>query len=371
MRDQRAERLADILVDYSVEVREGEKVLIRGNYVAEPLILAVYERCLQRGAHVMLRPEIPEAAPVFYRFASEHQLDYIWEPDKWLYDNLDVMITILSETNTRKLTRANSESQVRASLARKPLMKTYMDRAAAGSLRWTLTLFPTEAYAMDARMSLEEYEEFYYKACFVDRDDPVAEWRAFAEKHKKLIAWLEGRNEIHIEAEGTDLILEVGGRTFIPADGKENFPDGEIFTGPHEDKTRGHITFSFPALYRGQAVDGVRLEFENGKVVDARADRNEEFLIKTLDTDPGARILGELGIGTNFGITDSTGELLLDEKMGGTVHLAVGASYPESGGVNESAVHWDMVCDLRKGGRVTVDGDPFVEDGRFVDGVIG
>ena len=177
---------------------------------------------------------------------------------------------------------------------------------------------------------------------------------------------MEGRNEIHVEGEGTDLILEVGGRTWLPSDGKENFPDGEIFTGPIETQTRGHITFSYPAIYGGVAVEGIRLDFEGGRVVDARAQKNENFLIKKLDTDPGARVLGEIGIGTNFGITNFSGEILLDEKIGGTVHLAVGASYPESGGTNDSAIHWDMVCDLRRGGRITVDGDVLQEEGRFL-----
>jgi aminopeptidase len=177
---------------------------------------------------------------------------------------------------------------------------------------------------------------------------------------------MNGRNEIHIEGEGTDLILEVGGRKFVPANGKENFPDGEIFTGPLEDKTRGVVSFTYPAIYGGQAVEGIRLTFEKGRVVEARASTNEDFLIKTLDADAGARVLGELGIGTNYGISAFTGEILLDEKIGGTVHLAVGASYPETGGVNESAIHWDMVCDLRRGGRITVDGDVLMEDGRLL-----
>ena len=219
---------------------------------------------------------------------------------------------------------------------------------------------------MDAEMSLDEYEDFYYGACRVDAPEPVAEWRALAERHARLIEWMAGRNEVHIEGPGTDLTLEVGGRTFIPADGKENFPDGEIFTGPLEDKTRGHVTFSYPAIYGGQSVEGVRLEFAEGRVVEARAAKNELFLREMLDTDPGARVLGELGIGTNYGIAGFTGEILLDEKIGGTVHLALGASYPESGGVNESAVHWDMVCDLRDGGRVTVEGDALMEDGQLL-----
>jgi aminopeptidase len=349
MRDDRVEKLADILVDYSNEIKEGDRVAIRGAYVAEPLILALYRRCLERGAYPMIRATIPAADPLFYKLAQRHQLEYVWETDRWLVENLDASFAVISDTNTRQLSRVDPAQQVIASKARRPLLDTSMKRHAAGEYRWNVTLFPTEALAMEAEMSLEEYEDFYYSACLVGADDPVAEWRRVAERHARLVEWMKGRNEVHIEGEGTDLVLEVAGRTWLPADGKENFPDGEIFTGPVEDRTRGTVTFTYPALYGGQVVEGVRLTFENGRVTEARAEKNEAFLIETLDTDEGARTLGELGIGTNYGIEEFTRETLLDEKIGGTIHLAVGASYPESGGVNESAVHWDMVCDLRRG----------------------
>lgn len=366
MKDQRVEKLADILVEYSVDVKKDEKVAIRGPYVAEPLMLAIYERCLQRGAHVMMRPSMPHSDPIFFKHAQDHQLGYIWETDRWLSENLDVTFAILAPENTRQLTRADGERQQKFTRARTELMQRSMQRTAAGEYRWNLTLFPTEALAMDAEMSLSEFEDLYYGACLVDAPDPVGEWKKVAERHDKLIEWMKGRNEIHLEGEGTDLILEVGERTFIPANGDHNFPDGEIFTGPREDKTRGVVSFSYPAIYGGRSVEGIKLTFEEGRVVEASAERNENFLIKTLDTDPGARVLGELGIGTNYGIPGFTGEILLDEKIGGTVHLAVGASYPETGGTNESAVHWDMVCDLRRGGRISVDGDVLMEDGKLL-----
>jgi aminopeptidase len=365
MRDDRIEKLADILVEYSVEVRERDLVEIRGTYVSEPLILALYKRCLEAGAYPMIRASIPRAAPIFYRFAQQHQLEFVWETDRWLNANIDVAFSIISDVNTRQLSKVDPARQTTVARARKPLTDMWMKRSAAGEYRWNVTLFPTEAHAMDAEMSLDEYEDFYFAACLVDADDPIGEWKKLADRHARLVQWMKGRNEIHIEGEGTDLILEVGGRDFLPANGKENFPDGEIFAGPLEDKTRGVVSFSYPAIYGGQAVDGIRLEFQGGRVVDASARSNEEFLTKTLDTDPGARVLGEIGIGTNYGISTFTGEILLDEKIGGTVHLAVGASYPESGGTNESAIHWDMVCDLRKGGRITVDGDVLMEDGRL------
>lgn len=366
MKDSRVECVADVLVNYSTEVKEGDLVAIRGAYLAEPLMLAIYRRCLEKGAYPAIFASIPHADPIFFRFAKKHQLEYVWETDKWLIENMDVSFQIISDVNTRQLSKVDSEAQSIRASARQPLLDTFMARFAEHSLRWNITLFPTEAHAMDAEMSLEEYEDFYYSACLVDADDPVAEWRKLKDRHDVLVNWLKGRHEVHIVGEGTDLRLGIEGRKFEPANATENFPDGEVFTGPVEDKTDGYVTFTYPAIYGGRAVEGVRLEFEKGRIVNATAKRNEEFLISMLDTDDGARVLGELGIGTNYGIPSFTGEILLDEKIGGTVHLAVGASYPETGGLNESAVHWDMVCDLRQGGRITVDDDVFMEDGKIV-----
>ena len=366
MTDHRLQKMADILVDYSLGIKERDLVRIRGNYVAEPLILALYERCLRRGARPLISSSLPKADPIFYRFAEGQQLDFIWESEKWEAENIDVDIFIISETNTRQLSHIDPGKQVRAAQARQSLSETYMRRQATGELRWNVTLFPTEAHAMEAEMSLTEYEDFYYGACLVDSDDPVSEWKKVERRHEELVGWIQGRDEIHIEGEGTDLYLGVGGRTFLPATGKENFPDGEVFTGPLEDRTHGVVSFTYPAIFGGRAVEDIRLEFEGGRVVQASASKNEDFLLMTLDTDEGARRVGELGIGTNYGIDRFSGEILLDEKIGGTIHLALGESYPESGGINKSAIHWDMVCDLRTGGRITVDGDLLQEDGRLV-----
>lgn len=366
MTDHRISGVADIIVDYSVEVKEGDLVRIRGSHIAEPLLLALYERCLQRGAHALVTASFPQTDPMFYRLARDHQLDFVWGSLQWEIENLDADIYVIANTNTRQMTHADPAKQVRAARARQSLIETFMKRQAAGDLRWAVTLFPTEAQAMEAEMSLADYEDFYYGACLVDSDDPVAEWKQVDEKLTRLVEWMKSRNEVHIEGEGTDLTLEVAGRTFIPASGKANFPDGEFFTGPIENATRGVISFSYPAIFAGRAVEGVRLEFDQGKVVDASATKNEDFLVKTLDTDDGSRTLGELGIGTNYGIDRFSGETLLDEKIGGTVHLALGESYPETGGLNHSAIHWDMVCDLRKGGRITVDGEVLEENGKLL-----
>ena len=236
----------------------------------------------------------------------------------------------------------------------------------AGEYRWALTLFPTQAYASEAGLSLAQYEDFFYKACLTDDADPVTAWERQSDEVRRLAAWIEGKEEVHISAPGTDITLGIAGRSWVPCAGSHNMPDGEFFTGPVEDSVEGEVSFSFPATYAGREVAGVKLRFEAGKVVEATAERGEEFLNEMLDTDEGARRLGELGIGTNYGIATGTKEILLDEKIGGTVHMAVGASYPETGGVNDSAVHWDMVCDLRQGGVITVDGEELSRDGKFV-----
>ena len=241
-----------------------------------------------------------------------------------------------------------------------------MRRAAEDSYRWALTLFPTHAYASEAGMSLPAFEDFYYAACLAIDSDPVNAWKRQSEETQRLTEWIQGRKEVRIQAGDTDITLGVAGRNWIPCVGEHNMPDGEFFTAPVEDSVNGEICFSFPASYGGRTVSGVCLRFEDGKVVDARAEQGEDFLIEMLDTDDGARRLGELGIGTNFGIATGTKEILLDEKIGGTVHMAVGMAYPESGGTNSSAVHWDMVCDLREGGSITVDGEELQRDGRFL-----
>jgi aminopeptidase len=366
MRDQRANALAQILVQYSTRVQPGDVCVIQSTTAGEPLTLAVYEEVLRAGGNPVLQVTPDEALASYFQLASDEQLDFVSPIARWAADESDVRIVLMSDTNTRALSQADPKKQARAQKARKPIMDASMKRAAAGEHRWSLTLFPTAAYASEAGMSLATFEDFFYKACLVDDADPLTAWQRQSDQVKKLTDWVQGREEVHITAPGTDIKLNVSGRTFIPCYGEHNMPDGEFFTGPHEDATDGEISFSFPASYGGREVSGVKFRFAGGKVVDASADQGEDFLIEMLDTDAGARILGELGIGTNYGIATGTKEILLDEKIGGTVHMAVGASYPESGGTNESAVHWDMVCDLRNGGRITVDGQEMQRDGRFV-----
>ncbi|MBK5229540.1 MAG: aminopeptidase [Thermoleophilia bacterium] len=366
MRDPRIDALANILVNYSTGVKPGESCVIQSEVAAEPLVQAVYEEVLKAGGLPIVQLALSEGAPAFYRYANDEQLAWIPPTAQWIAENIDTRIAIMADTNTRALSSVDPDKQARVSAARKPLMDASMQRSAAGDYRWSLTLFPTNAYASEAGLSLTEYEDFFYGACLATDPDPLTAWQRQSDMVKRLAEWMDGKEEVHIQAPGTDIKLGVAGRTWIPCVGTHNMPDGEFFTGPVEDSVNGKIAFSFPATYGGREVSGVEFEFKDGKVVGASAQQGEEFLLKMLDTDAGARRLGELGIGTNYGITTGTKEILLDEKIGGTVHMAVGMSYPESGGVNDSAIHWDMVCDLRQGGSITVDGVELQRDGEFL-----
>lgn len=366
MKDPRIEKLADLLVNYSVAVKPGEKVEIRSTPQGEPLFLAVYKKVLQAGGHPLTRVTPNGLNEIFYKYASDEQLKYIHKPTRVVYEEYDVVINVMAEENTKALSSIDPHKMVIASQARRELSTLFMERAARKELKWTLTLFPTQASAQEAEMSVAEYEDFVYNACMPDQEDPVGYWQGVFTKQQSIVEWLADKEVIHVKGPGTDLTLNVKGRTFINCACKENVPDGEIFTGPVEDSVNGHVTFSYPAIYSGKEVTNVRLVFENGKVVKASSDKNEDFLVKTLDTDEGARYVGEFAIGTNEGIQQFTREILFDEKIGGSFHMALGASYPESGGKNESAIHWDMICDLRDGGEILADGQLLYKNGKFV-----
>jgi aminopeptidase len=366
MRDPRVTALAQILVRHSTRVQEGDVCTIEGESGAEPLLRAVYEEVLRAGGNPIVNMALEDQSVAYFEHASDAQLEWVSPVAEWTTENADARIAVMASQNTRALSQVPPDRQAKRQAATQKLMARLMERSAEGTYRWAVTLFPTHAYASDAGMSLPAYEDFYYGACLATDDDPIGAWARTSEETKRLADWIQGRSEVHVSGDGTDLRLGIEGRTFIAADGKHNMPDGEFFTGPVEDSAEGEITFHLPASYAGREVSGVRFRFEGGKVVDASAEKGEDFLIEMLDTDEGARRLGELGIGTNYGITAGTGEILLDEKIGGTVHLAVGRSYPETGGENESAIHWDMICDLRKGGQIEVDGEPLQQDGQFV-----
>jgi aminopeptidase len=366
MRDPRYEKLANVLVSYSVEVGKGDLVAVQGSSIAEPLLAEVYRAALDAGAHPFLRLQLPGLTEIFYKTARQHQLKYINPMAEFETDHVDKVISIWADDNTKSLAGVDPKKQAIRSRATSKLFLKFMQREAAGELKWVGTQFPCNASAQDAEMSLTEYEDFVFNACMVHLKDPIAAWKKVHRKQEKICRFLNKRKKIRVVAKGTDLTMNVEGRKWINCDGKANMPDGEIFTGPIEDSVEGTVSFSFPAYYAGKEADGVSLTFKKGKVVKATATKNQDFLIAMLDSDEGARRVGEFAIGTNYSIQEFTRNTLFDEKIGGTFHMALGASIPESGGMNQSGVHWDIVNDMRSGGKIYADGKIFYKNGKFV-----
>jgi aminopeptidase len=360
MLDPRIDKLARIVVEYSLLLKPGETVSLAGTPEAAPLLLALYGRSLKAGAHPRLKVALPEANEIFYRLASDAQLDHCSEIDLFETEQLQCSVSVSSETNTRSLAGADPARIARVRKARRPL------KDARRKLRWNVVTFPLNAYAQDADMSLHDFEAFVFNACFCNEEDPVRAWSEFRDRLRKRADTLGRPEEVRIRGEGTDLRLGIGKRKVCVSCGEVNMPDGEIYMGPVEDDVDGTIRFTYPAILEGREVEDIRFRFEKGTVVEATAAKNQEILDRMFELDDGARRAGELGIGCNFGVDRFTRNLLFDEKIGGTVHLGMGESYPETEGRNHSAIHLDFVCDLRRGGEVTVDGKTFLKDGRFM-----
>jgi aminopeptidase len=363
MPDPRITKLAKVMVHYSLQLKPGQQVLLQTTPLADELSLAFLEEATRAGAHVLTLNEVPGEKEVFLKHASESQLDFMLPTRKFIYETFDARMVIEADSNTRELAGVDPTRIARFRKTYAPLFKLFTDRLARGEMKWCLTVYPTQAMAQEANMSLADYREFVYAAGMLNEDDPVAFWQAEARKQARLADWLAGRDRVAINGADVDLRLSIRGRTFIPCAGTENFPDGEIFTSPVEDSAEGWIRFKYPAIFDGQEVEDIELWFQDGKVVKEKAGKNQALLTGLLDTDPGARYLGEWGIGTNYGITRFTKNMLFDEKLGGTIHLALGLGFPEAGGHNESGLHWDMLCDMSQA-EITVDGDLFYKDGK-------
>jgi aminopeptidase len=362
MRDKRLKKLAQVLVDYSIEAGEGEQVVVSGGAAAEPLIKEVYARLLDMGAIPIPQVALPGIQELFFEYAKEHHYERTPPIVRSLYEGADAFISIMAPQNTRALAAVDPQKQQALSKRDKALQEVLL-----GKDRWALTLFPTNALAQESEMSFADYEEFVFEAMALNEENPVRYWREKAEEQARLIELLEQADEVRILGPGTDLTLSVKGRTFLNGDGSHNMPCGEVFTGPVEDSANGEVFFGIPVAVAGREVFGVRLKFEEGRVVESSAEKGEEYLSAMLDADEGARYLGELGIGTNYGIPRATKNILFDEKLGGTVHLAVGRSYEKTGGKNESSVHWDLISDLREGGELYADGQLLQQGGEFLD----
>lgn len=359
--DPRVAAHARIILDYSTRVRPGETVSIAATTLAADLAEALYAGILDRGAHPVLHLSPPTLEATYFRHAKPVHLRYLSPIRMFEAKRTDASIVILSDGNTRALSDVDPRKQATVAKARKPIKDWVLAHH-----RWCLTIHPTEAYAQDAGMSRAAYEDFVYRSLFIDRRDPVKAWRDLERRQARLCRTLDRVREIRIVGDRTDLTLRVRGRKWVNSTGTHNLPSGEVFSAPVEDSVEGEIFFDVPSSRAGREVSGVRLVFRKGDVVEASAEKGEDYLKKMLSMDRGARRLGEIGIGTNYRIDRPTREILLDEKIGGTVHLALGSSYKECRGRNDSALHWDLIKDLRRGGEILADGRVLQREGRFV-----
>ena len=363
MPDPRVAKLAKVIAHYSLKLKPGQQVFLQTSPLADELSLAFIEEAVKAGAHVLTLNSIPGAGEVFLKHASDAQLDFLMPVRKTIYESFDARFYIEAESNTRELAGVDPSRIARWRKTMAPLAKITSERFARGDFKWCITVYPTEAMAQEANMSLSDYREFVYGAGMLNEDDPVAYWKAEGERQQKLVNWLKGKKSVVFKGANIDLTMSIDGRSFISCAGEENFPDGEVFTSPVEDSVNGWARFKYPAIYDGQEVEDIELVFEKGKVIGEKAGKNQALLTALLNTDSGSRYLGEWGIGVNYGIQRFTKNMLFDEKIGGTIHLAVGLGFPEAGSENVSGLHWDMLCDMAES-EIMVDGDLFYKNGK-------
>jgi aminopeptidase len=364
MADPRVEKLAELCVHYSVDLKPKEKVIIQGNVLTFPLIKEIYRECLLSDAYPLVLPGF-DLNYIFFKHAKDHQLKYVSPFSRFLVNKIDVSIGVWCRPNPKGLTNIDPSRIKMHGASRREIAETFNKRAAEGKLKWTGLPYPIKAQAQEAAMSLAEYEDFVYNSCLVHKKDPIAEWKKISQQQARICEFLEKVGEIHMVGEDTDLTFNVEGRKWVNSDGKRNMPSGEVFTAPTEDSVNGTIRFTYPGIYSGREVEDIKLTFKDGKVTKASAAKGDELLQQLLSIE-GADRIGEAAIGTNYGITKFTKSMLFDEKMGGTIHIALGNSYPETGGLNKSGIHWDILKDMKKDGRIYADGDLFYKDGKLL-----
>lgn len=360
-------KYAKVLVDYSVNVQKGELTIIRtDSYQSAPLVRAIYKRVLERGGFPVVRMAVEGINEIFIKNASDEQLEYIDPMLELEYDKAKNFISIGAPLNVKSMSKLDSKKLAKRSGVMRHLSEKTLKRSAAGDLKWVIADFPTNALAQEANMSLEDYTEFLIKACYLHLDNPIEKWQEIGEKQQKIADYLNTKSKIRVVGDKTDITFNVAGRIWKSCGGQYNFPDGEVYTSPVEDSANGQIYFDFPQIYRGNEAQKVLLTLVNGKVVEAKAEKGEEFLNNMFDMDAGSRFIGEIAIGTNDMIQEVTGNILFDEKIGGSIHMAVGASYPDTGGKNVSGLHWDLIKNMKNGGKIYADDVLFYENGKFL-----
>jgi aminopeptidase len=367
VRDPRYDRLAELVLDHSLRLQPGDVVRIEGDAVAAaPLVVPLHREAIKRGAHAYAALDLSSLEEIHVAQGSDEQLDFVSPMELREMDAIDASITIWSESNTRSFTHADTQRRQRQLTAQRQVAIRRRDRIASGDHRWCGTLCPTEGHAQDADMSLEDYEDFVFRACHVADEDPVGHWRNVGERLQARAEELGSVRELRIAGEDTDLTVVVEGRTWRAAYGRQNVPDGEVYTSPVETGVNGTIRFGFPAVFMGREIDDARLTLENGRVVAAEAAGGEDYLRSLLELDEGAGGVGEIAFGLNYEIDRFTRNILFDEKIGGTMHMALGMAFEALGGQNRSALHLDLICDLRREGEVYADGQLIWRSGQFL-----
>jgi aminopeptidase len=364
MTDNRLEKMAETIARHSLALRAGDLLLVQTEPAGLPLVREVYRRALAAGANPLVRTRHPELEEMLCRFGTDEQLAFTPESARVDAESATARLVVRADDNLRALAGVAPERIALQRRSQRPLFERMMERKGRGELRTCITQYPTTAAAQEAGMSLGDYEDFVFSACFCDRPDPVAAWLALSRNQQRYVDFLDRVRTLRYAAPGFELELSVEGRKWINSDGKANFPSGEVFTAPVEDSARGRVRFDVPGSHLGRRVAGVELEFKGGRVIEASAEQGGDLLTALLDTDPGARLLGEVAFGLNYGIGRPTGNILFDEKIGGTIHVAVGAGYPECGSRNKSAIHWDLIRTMDPG-RVWADGRLVYENGKF------
>lgn len=359
------DKYANLLVNYCLEIKENERVYVASSYLAEELLLAVQKFTLQAGGNIEFDISLQGQQQNFYKYASGNQLEYLPVLKKEAMQEFDAYLNILAPFNLRETNRVDSGKRKQLSKARKEIGETYMKRTGAGTLKRSLCLYPTPASAQEAGMSLSEYQEFVFNACYLYEEDPIQKWLGVREKQQKIVDVLNQRKKVAYKGPNIDITFSTEGRKWINSDGRNNMPSGEVYTTPVEDSVNGQVKFTLPSIYQGTEVEEVELEIKEGEIIHWKAKKGKEFLDEIFSIE-GATRFGEAAIGTNDNIQQITKNILFDEKIGGTIHMAVGQSYYQTGGKNQSSVHWDMITDMKDGGEIYADDELIYKNGSFL-----
>ena len=359
------EKYAQLLVNYCVDIQPGEKLFVQSTTLAEPLIREIYRETLKAGGVCDVNMSFREQNRIFYANAEGDQLKHVSPLYQKAIEEYDAYIHIRAPFNLKEDNGNDKDKSKLRQEHTKPLNDTYFSRTASRSLKRNLCQYPTSASAQNAGMSLEEYEQFVFNACKLYDDNPMASWLEIRQNQQRIVDLLNSKDTIRYVNADTDITFKTKGRTWINSDGQTNMPSGEVYTSPEEDSVNGKITFDYPAIYMGREVEHVSLWVEDGYITKWDATRGKGFLDEIFAIE-GTRRFGEAAIGTNYNIQRITKNILFDEKIGGSVHMAIGQSYPQAGGKNSSVIHWDMIKDMKTGGEIFANGDIIYSHGKFL-----